>query len=223
MNNEQLKRITRGKSSAEIKRDMAVIGKNRAQNPIMEGVADVLPWFLYDRQTTAANTLTATQYDYFTTPIGGTKTKQDTNMEQVSRLPDPQWMNVTSLQFYTSSRMLVEDIGTLLDTYYCEFIVSGKVYAEGPIMQFPGGAGVSGFTTQTNTGAFSNGINSPLAVNDFRMGNDDTGITILQGQTFKVSLKSSAGFTTKATTYNANAIGLNLLCVLEGVLSRQVS
>lgn len=223
MTKEALNRISRGKSKAEITREMQVIGKQRKQNPIMEGVADVLPWILYDRLTTAANTLTAVEYDFFTTPIGGAKGKQDTNLEQVSRLPDPQWMNVTSLQFYVSSRMLVEDLGPLLDTYYCEFVVSGKVYAEGPISQFPGGSGLAGVSTQTNVGAYTNGVPSPLAVNDFRMGNDNTGITILQGQTFKVALKTLAGYTTKATTYNTNAIGLNLLCVLEGVLSRQVN
>ena len=206
----------------DIKRAMRLSNKNRDSNPIEEGRADIVPWIFYDRLFTASNTTTAVEYDFYTNPQSGTKFKQDTNMEQVSVLPQPQHFNTTSLQMYFSSQMLVNDIGKFLDTYYLEFWIGNKVYAEGPLSQFPGGSGLQGFTTQTNTGAFSNGIPSPLAVVDFRIGDNPIGHHILQGQSFKVKVITSAGFTTTATAVNPNAIGLSLLCVLEGVLSRGV-
>src|SRR5690242_10840245 len=69
-----------------IGRAMRIDAQKRGSNPIEEGRADIVPWILYDRQFTAAGSTTAIEYDFFTTPIGGTKTKQDTNMEQVSVL-----------------------------------------------------------------------------------------------------------------------------------------
>lgn len=203
----------------DIERAIRQSAKKRNTNPIEEGRADIVPWILYNRLTTAAGTTTSVEYDFFTTPIGGTTYKQDTNLSQVSTLEQPQHFNTTSLQMYFSSRMLANDIGTFLDTYYCEFWIGGKVYAEGPLSQFPGGSGLAGFTTQTNVGAFSNGLPSPLAVVDFRIGDNPIGHHILQGQSFKVKVITNAGF---ATSTNTGAIGLNLLCVLEGVLSRGV-
>jgi hypothetical protein len=206
----------------DIQRAMRLANKRRSSNPIEEGRADIVPWIFYDRLFTASNTTTAVEYDFFTQPISGTKTKQDTNLDQVSVLAQPQHFNTTSLQMYFSSQMLDLDIGKFLDTYYLEFWIGNKVYAEGPLSQFPGGSGLQGFTTQTNTGSFSNGIPSPLAVVDFRIGDNPIGHHILQGQTFKVKVITGAGFTTTATSVNPNAIGLSLLCVLEGVLSRGV-
>lgn len=215
---EQAQRILRGRSLNEIGRAMRIDAKKRGANPIEEGRADIVPWILYDRQFTAAGSTTSVEYDYFTTPIGGAKTKQDTNMEQVSVLPNPQHFNVTSMQFYFSSQMLLTDISKFLDTYYTEFWITGKNYAEGPLSMFPGGGGVTGFSTQTGVGAFSNGFPSPLAVVDFRQGTDPIGHHILQGQTFKVKVLTSAGFATQS----ASPVGLSLLVVLEGILSRQV-
>lgn len=209
-------------SDQDIQRAMRLAAKHRNTNPIEEGRADIVPWIWYDRLFTASSTVTSAEYDFFTQPISGTKFKQDTNMEQVSVLPQPQHFNTTSLQMYFSSQMLDLDMGKFLDTYYLEFWIGNKVYAEGPLSQFPGGSGLQGFTTQSNTGSFSNGIPSPLAVVDFRIGDNPIGHHILQGQTFKVKVITSTGFTTTATSVNPNAIGISLLCVLEGVLSRGV-
>lgn len=215
-------KLRKTSSLQDIGRAMRLANKARETNPIEEGRADIVPWIFYDRLFTSANTVSSVEYDFFTQPQSGAKFKQDTNLEQVSVLAQPQHFNTTSLQMYFSSQMLVPDIGKFLDTYYLEFWIGNKVYAEGPLSQFPGGSGLQGFTTQSNTGAFSNGLPSPNAVIDFRIGDNPIGHHILQGQTFKVKVITSAGFTTIATTVNANAIGINLLCVLEGVLSRGV-
>jgi len=203
----------------DIKRAMRLSNSARNQNPIEEGRADIVPWVLYDRLFTNSSTTTAVEYDFFTTPVGGAKYYQDTNLQQVSQLPNPQHFNTLSLQFYFSSQMQVSDIGKFLDTYYCQFWIGDKVYAQGPLSQFPSGAGITGFTTQTNTFAFTNGFPSPNAVVDFRMGDNPIGHHILQGQNFFVKVLTNAGFTTSSVN---GAIGLSLLCVLDGVLSRSV-
>lgn len=204
-------------TESDIRRAMRLSSRSRNNNPIEEGRADIVPWIFYDRLFTAANTPTNTEYDFFTQPVSGTKFKQDTNLDQVSVLAQPQHFNTTSLQMYFSSQMLLVDISKMLDTYYLEFWIGNKVYAEGPLSQFPGGSGLQGFTTQTNIGAFSNGLPSPNAVIDFRIGDNPIGHHILQGQTFKVKVITNAGYTT-----NSSGVGLSLLCVLEGVLSRGV-
>lgn len=214
--------VTPETSMVDIKRAMRASAKNREINPIEEGRADIVPWILYDRLTTAAASTTAVEYDFFTTPIGGTKFRQDTNLQQVSQLPNPQHFNTLSLQMYFSSRMNPVDIGTFLDTYYLEFWIGDKVYAQGPLSQFPGGAGIAGATTATNQSVYSNGLPSPGAVIDFRMGENPIGHHILQGQNFFVKVLSNAGFALTASGAPANGLGLNLLCVLEGVLSRSV-
>lgn len=215
----RLSQKTKGKASlSEIKRAMRVSNKNRNQNPIEEGRADIVPWVLYDRLFTAASTATPVEYDFFTTPIGGTKFRQDTNLQQVSQLPNPQHFNCTSLQFYFGSKMVKADIDTFIETYFCEFWIGDKVYAQGPLIEFPGGAGLTGVTTQTNVGVFTNGFPSPNAVVDFRMGDNPIGHHILQGENFFVKVLTNAGYTTAASP----AVGVSLLCVLDGVLSRAV-
>lgn len=191
--------------------------KNRLSNPIEEGKADVLPWWLYDRLYTSAGSTTSTEYDFFTTPIGGAKTYVDTNLEQVSRLADPEHFDATALRFYFSSDMVKSDIDTFLNTYWAEFWIGSKAYTRAPLTVFPGGAGLQGFTTQTNIGGYSNGFPSPGAVVDFRMGDNPIGHHILQGQTFKVKVITSTGFATAS-----GGVGLKLLCILDGILSRGV-
>jgi len=96
----------------------------RANNPIAPNQADLVNWNIYDRWTVAAATATPSQFKFFTQPIGtNSKTKTDTNMEQVQRLPDPQWANVVGVGFYLSSNMIKSDIDSLLNGYYTEFWV----------------------------------------------------------------------------------------------------
>lgn len=209
-------------SSSAMRRSMdrAMRIAGRKHNPIAANSADIVPWWWYDRLTTAVAVTSATEYDFFTVPIGGTKYKQDTNLEQVSRMNDPQHFNCTALKFYFASNMLKVDIDTLMNTYYMEFWIGGKVYAEGPLQLYPGGAGLSGVSAVSGQTTFTNGVPNPLAVVDFRMGDNPIGHHILQGQSFKVKVLTNAGFTTATTA--AGGFGINLMCILEGILSRGV-
>lgn len=204
--------------------------KMRAANPIAPNQADIVNWTLYDRITAAQNTATATTYTFFNTPIGtNNKTKNDTNLEQVSRLPDPQFFNATQLGFVFNNMILL-DCAALANAYYCEFWVGQKVYVEGPIGLFPGGAGFQGFSNITAAATqqvVTNGQPVGLSIMyDLRLpaglamggypSDGLTGVTILQGQNFYVRLIGTA------FTLTAGATGLNVLCRLDGILSRGV-
>ncbi len=187
----------------------------RRANPIVPNLADRQAWELYDRVTVATNTVTATSIIFFQTPISATKTKNDTNLIQAGRLEDPQRFFVTALRFIFASDILSADLNAFLSVYFCEFYIGQKIYQEGPLVLFPGGAGVQGQTSRTDESNWNNGVANPAAINLL----GEEGIWILQGQQFRTEVKTSATFTTSNATA---ATGLDILCVLDGILYRQV-
>jgi hypothetical protein len=219
-------RVQQKQMISGMERAMRNKGRNRFTNPIAPNTADILPWYLYDEINVAVNTLTLSEMDFFTVPIGGTqfavtKTKQQTNLEQVSQLPAPQHFNTTALEIYFASNMLKTDIDSTLNNYWLEFWIGQKVYAEGPLFKFPGGAGLAGVSQQSGQQGWSNGYPSPIAVVDFRMGDNPIGHHILQGQNFKVKILGTP-YTTVNSSANPAGTGLNFYCILEGILSRGV-
>src|SRR5215471_16273875 len=106
--------------------------KARAQNPIAPNQADIVKWIIYDRFRFAAGTTVPNNYKYFTQPIGTNgKTKVDTNLDQVQRLPDPLWYNTEGIGFYFSPLNDILDTNNFLNSEYMEFWVGQKVYVEG--------------------------------------------------------------------------------------------
>jgi hypothetical protein len=220
----------------EYRKHARAISKFRRQNPIAPNQADLVNWLLYDRYTVAASGTVPTNFKFFTAPIGsGTKTKADTNLDQVQRLPDPLWMNVVGIGFYFANNMALVDVTGFLNTYYMEFWVGQKVYIEGPHVVYPSASGLSG----TASGIITNGFPNFNNMFDLRlvaglnlgagMGSDGqpktilsdglTGITILQGQQFRVENNAPAGGLALAAS---PATGLNIMCYLYGILSRGV-
>src|SRR5215475_14814858 len=123
--------------------------KERAlhHNPIAPNQADIVKWVLYDRFQFAPGTVVPNNFKFFTQPIGTAgKTKIDTNMDQVQRLSDPLWFNTEGVGFFFGSINLLNDINAFFQSEYMEFWVGQKVYLEGPLQCFPGGAGIQGYS-----------------------------------------------------------------------------
>lgn len=190
----------------------------RSRNPIAQDLADVIPYKIYDTLTTAKNTQASTTYQFFTTPQSATKSKLLTNLEQAGRLPDPRHFFVRALRFIFSSDMLLTDIVAMLKNYYVEFWIGNKIYMEGPMYLFPGGAGVSGVTTNSNESTYSLGRADVTTVDDF----GDKGFSILQGQTFKVNVITPNSPPTFSNNTTPASNGLTLICVLDGLIAREV-
>ena len=221
----------------------------REHNPIAPNQADIVNWVLYDRTSVAANTAWPALTKLFTQPIGqNSKTKVDTNLEQVSRLPDPLWFNCTGLGFFFNPNAAPVDVFGFIAATYMEFWVGQKPYLEGPVQCFPTGGGtyLSASSMSITAGAgntvnnTTNGMPAPSSLFDTRLpagmnlgvGADGNpvvsdgliGITILQGQTFNVQLKQDGTVYTNAAAgaTPVGGVGLTVGCYLHGILSRGV-
>lgn len=218
--------------------------KSFAENPIAPNQADIVKWIIYDRFQFAPGTTVPNKFQFFTQPIGTAgKTKIDTNMDQVQRLSDPLWFNTEGIGFWFGSMNLLLDINAFFQSEYMEFWVGQKVYLEGPVQCFPGGAGLQG-TSDTaglggGTASWTNGQARTDNVYDVRLpagihlGVDANnvpivtdgliGITILQGQQFHVDMQAPmGGAALAASTASPAGTGLTIMCYLYGILSRGV-
>lgn len=214
----------RGLEFAENPVESALRKSARHNNPIVPDYADMLPWSLYDRLTVAAGASTSAEHDYFVVPIGGAKTKADTNLRQVSRLPDPQHFFVRAMRIIPEVDMWHADLTLIWKNYWVELVIGEKTYMEGPLGLFPGGSGfqntfAAGSITALQFSLISHGQPTPLAINDY----GDKGFSILQGQTFMVKLLGTAQTMTAAgAAGQPGGTGMNIRVVLEGILSRAV-
>ena len=195
-----------------IERARRAVGRHH--NPVVPNITDIQPWMYYDRLTSAANAAPSNSLLFFTTPLSSTKTKLDTNLKQAGRLPDPKHFLAMAIRFVFDSGMAVADIQLMIRNYYIEFEIGDKLFAEGHLDLYAGGAGITGLAATTTTiTAYNNGAADPTATNNWGA---EHGIHILQGQTFQVRAISPA-----APTMSAAGLGLNLRCVLDGILYRE--
>ena len=216
----------------------AAKAKSRKMNPIAPNQADIVKWVLYDRFIFAAGTTVPSNFKFFTQPIGtNAKTKVDTNLDQVQRLPDPLWFNTEGLGFAFSPLNTTTDVQGFLASEYMEYWVGQKVYLEGPFQVFPGGVGIWG--SGDGLTVIANGVPRIDNVYDVRLpagihlGVDTNnspiitdgliGITILQGQQFRIEANApSGGVALSATTATPPGTGLTINAFLYGILSRGV-
>lgn len=213
----------------------------RHQNPIAPNQADIVKWIIWDRFQFAPGTTVPNNYKFFTQPIGTAgKTKIDTNMDQVQRLSDPLWFNTEGIGFFFGTINLLTDINAFLQSEYVEFWVGQKVYLEGPVQCFPAGVGLTGISEGgTAPQAFTLGVPRCDNVFDVRLpagihlGVDANnvpivtdgliGVTILQGQQFRIEMNAPmGGAALAASTATPPGTGLTTMAYLYGILSRGV-
>lgn len=213
----------------------------RRTNPIAPNQADIVKWILWDRFQFAPGTTVPNNFKFFTQPIGTAgKTKIDTNMDQVQRLADPLWFNTEGIGFFFGSTNILTDINAFIQSEYCEFWVGQKVYCEGPVQCFPAGVGVSGMAAgSTDITTWGNGIPRIDNIYDLRLpagihlGVDANnvpiitdgliGVTILQGQQFRIEMNAPmGGAALAAPSATPPGTGLTVMAYLYGILSRGV-
>jgi hypothetical protein len=199
---------------------------------VAAGLVDVQQMPLYDRVIIAAATLTTNPIQFFVQPIGGgvgingVKQLWDTNLTQQSRLEAPRSFLVRAVRFYIEPDTTLTDLIALYKNYVLVLIVGDKPYQLAPIWFFPqGGGAYSGGNLTTARLAstiteqfYGNGAPDPRAINVIA---ENLAVKIEQGENFRVELQGNT-FTTQAAAGTVFGTGLNMRCVLDGVLSRQV-
>ncbi len=199
---------------------------------VAAGLIDVQQMPLYDRVIVAAATVTANPITFFTVPSGsgtginGVKQIWDTNLTQAARLEAPRSFMVRAVRFYVEPDIALADLTLLYKNYVLALIVGDKQYQLAPLWFFPqGGGAYSGgnLTTAALAGTLpaqfvGNGMPDPNAINVIA---ENLAVKIEQGENFRVELQGNT-FTTTAAAGTVFGTGLNMRCVLDGVLSRQV-
>jgi hypothetical protein len=194
-------------------------GKNT--NSIMAGWVDRGPWQYWDTVTGAPGAALASSYSPFSVAIGQqnpltgtTKTKLQTNMVRGNQFPPPRCLLLIQIGFYFSSQMLKVDIDAVLDNCWMEFRIDDKIFHEGQLWQFPGGAGLTGVTTQGGESVYTLGLPSPVYTRRY----DAWSKYIAPLQQFSMLIT----FQGTPPTMNADGPGLYMVTYLDGLTDRSV-
>lgn len=210
---------------------------NAARKPsglgaVAAGLIDVQQMPLYDRVIVAVATATTNPITFFTVPSGsgtgisGVKQIWDTNLTQAARLEAPRSFMVRAVRFYVEPDIAPSDLVALYKNYVLALIVGDKTYQLAPLWFFPQGGGpyqggnltTARLADTTAQQFIANGSPDPNAINVIA---ENLAVKIEQGENFRVELQGNS-FTTAAAGGTTFGTGLNLRCVLDGVLSRQV-
>ena len=138
-------------------------------NSIMQGWVDRGPWQYWDTITFAAATQVNAQYSPFSVPIGSldplsspnVKSKLQTNMQRGNQFPPPRCLLLIAIGFVFSPSFTKADINKITDGAYMEFRIDDKIFHEGPLELFPGGAGVFGVTENSGESSYYYGFPTP--------------------------------------------------------------
>lgn len=207
-------------------------GKNT--NSIMAGWVDRGPFPYWDTLQATPGSVLASSYNMFTIPIGQqnplanntVKTKLQTNMTKSGEFPPPRCLLLEALGFIfggqpitvnsvtTWTPMFLDDIYALLYSAYIEFRIDDKIFHEGGIYLYPGGAGVQGSTTQSGQQSWNNGIPAPGYMR--RYGNWSKYIAPLQQFSLNIIIPGTP------PTLDANGPGLYVPIVADGLSDRSV-
>lgn len=152
--------------------------QGRNTNSIMAGWVDRGPWQYWDTFQAAAGTQLASSYGMFAIPINGqnplagntSKTKLQTNMQSPGQFNPPRCLLLIAIGFYFGGQlipnsvwtpMFLNDITAILNASYMEFKIDDKIFHEGQLWQFPAGAGLAGYSTQSGQQTWTNGLPAP--------------------------------------------------------------
>lgn len=208
--------------------------QGRDTNSIMAGWVDRGPFFYYDTLQALPGTQLASDYAMFTIAIGQqnplsnntVKSKLQTNMKKSGEFPPPRCLLLEALGYVfggqpitaggvtTWTPMFLDDIYALTFSSYFEFRIDDKIFHEGQIFMYPGGAGVQGTTTQSGQQSWTNGVAAPGYMR--RYGNWSKYIAPLQQFSLNLIIPGTP------PTLDANGPGLWVPIILDGLSDRSV-
>jgi hypothetical protein len=199
-------------------------GKNT--NAIMEGWVDRGPWQYWDTLTGLPGVALQSQYMPFSVPIGGQnplpgpspKTKLQTNMTKSNEFPPPRCLLLMQIGFYFSSRMLKADIDAVLDNCWMEFRIDDKIFHEGQIWQFPGGAGLMGLDGNSGNSVYTLGFPTPGATRRY----DAWSKYIAPIQQLSMTINFPGTPPTMSGALESTEPGLYMVVFLDGLTDRSV-
>lgn len=197
--------------------------------PYLNDKFNVGPQILWDRLQVANAAVVGTETRMFVTPIGGAKTKLDTNMVLVSQLPEPQVYKAIGIQMRFNGDLNRADREALVDGSYWEFWVGDRIYGEGHIEDAPGGSQTTGFDVANNANVMTNGQPAfnefyPFSMPQMVIGQAPNsanvsgyeGLDINRSERFYFKLLRNSGYTI------TSAAGLILTVNIVGYIARQV-
>lgn len=210
-----------------------LLQRNEAVAP---GMVDIQQMPLYDTWTVASGTVFVPPIQFFTVPIGtigsgftSAKTQVQTNMTDTQRLQAPRSFEVHALRIFVLQNICHQDVELLYTSLNAVLIVGEKPYQQAPIWFFPAGGGMTGnpavalydeaAPTKSLYTNWQNGECNPCAINLIAQ---PFLIKIEQGENFRVELQGVGNLTSTATGSVPEATGITIVCVLDGILTRQV-
>jgi len=145
----------------------------RNTNAFVADLVDREPARYWDTVQTLAGGSQVLQpvYFCFSTPIGAqnqflannaANTKLQTNMQKKNEFPAPRCLLLNAICIQYSPRMTFADIAAVEDSAWLELKISEKIFHEGYLRDFPAGAGITGFTTNSGTDIVNNGCPAPV-------------------------------------------------------------
>lgn len=138
--------------------------------------------YLYSSRCFQAGALAANDYRFFQNAIGQsglsdgfvstiTLTDLETNMDVGGQIAQGKNFCFSQMGVSFNTKIDVANISTLLDAGALRFSKQGDQYQlrHGPTRLWPGGTGVSGFSTATSVNGVHNGLADPRAVRELRV------------------------------------------------------
>jgi hypothetical protein len=198
-------------------------------NALIKGMVSRDVWTYYYVLNIPVATTVANQYALFNAVAGQvdpynagvTLTKVQTNMPSQAQqgFAAPRDLVLDSIGYYFSPDNNLTDEVAFVKNSYFEFKILDKIFFEGPIVLFPSGTGIMGFSSKTNEGVWQNGEVS--VHNRKRFGDFSKYIAPLMQFSCIIYFPAATNlFTTLAA--NAGGNGISLRVDLNGLTDRPV-
>lgn len=203
---------------------------------IMQGWVDRGAWLYYDRVYQPLSSTyggaagqVAQTYSPFSIGInkpdaitGTNKTKNWTNLPNSGQFNPPRCMVLRRLGFYFEPTMALTDIELIMQTSYLEFKIDDKIFFEGLMQFWPGGMGITGYSTKTTQAVWLNGLATPHSMRDY--GPYAKYIAPLQNFSLTITFPATNPYNSNAIlTLDPTGTGINMVCLMDGITDRSVA